>query len=415
MTTIPPVSVALPVACAAPTLQRAFHCIAAQDHPQIEIILVLNGADDETTSLARRLAAPDPRARIIELERPSLAAALNVALEAARHDLVARMDADDACPAHRLRLQAERMASDDTLGALGCAWHLADDAGRVITTVHPPTEPAGLRWRLLLGNVLAHGSMMLRRSAVLRVGAYDESLDRAQDYDLWQRLSRQHRIGALADVLYTHTTRSPHDPGRSTREQAFVAAPRMLDAWRELPASASTDLVDAIAASLSRDDGSAADPIERILESEGPTRDALLAWLWSQWNTPPAGRRAYDAARRALLRESGRRLRRRAVKRVWLWGAGDHTRWVLDHLDDLDLEILGLIDDQLVGSTRFGYQVASPDELGPGDTAIISSDWHEDAIWARTAPARARGVRIIRLYAEADATLDRSTSVTPRH
>ena len=30
--------------------------------------------------------------------------------------------------------------------------------------------------------------MMLRKSSVLKVGGYDESLDRAQDYDLWTRL-----------------------------------------------------------------------------------------------------------------------------------------------------------------------------------------------------------------------------------
>ena len=410
----PPVSVALPVAGSSPTLPAAFACVARQDHPDIEILVVLNGADAPTTALARELCAADVRARIIELERPNLAAALNVALAEARHDLLARMDADDACPPHRLRLQADAMAASPELGAIGCAWELADPDGTVIATVRPPTDPADLRWRLLLGNVLAHGSMLLRRDAVRRAGAYEERLDRAQDLDLWLRLSRAAPIGALPDVLYTHVTRSPHDPARSTRDQADVVAPRLLEAWRSLPASTGAALERAVADAITRDRGPdhALASIESRLREEGPTRDALIAWLWTHWSTPPTHRAAHDAARRALLRETGARLRADGVHRVWLWGAGDHTRWLLANAAHLGLEIVGIVDDGLAGSDRHGFRVAAPDDDGPGACVLISSDWHEEAIWRSSAAPRARGVRVERLYADADASVERSASVS---
>lgn len=414
VTRLPPISVALPVTRGADTLPRAFKSVVGQDHPDIEILVVLNGADRDTASMAGRLVDAEPRARILHLARPSLPAALNVALRAARHDLIARMDADDRCPPQRLRLQAQAMRDRPAWGGVGCAWQLEDAEGRVLSTVRPPEDPADLRWRLLLGNILAHGSMMLRRQAVIAAGAYNELLDRAQDYDLWLRLLQVAPIGALPDVLYTHVTSHARDPGRSTPDQAGHAARAMLGAWRSL-GEGTAHLDGAVAAALTRQAGpdGALQRIEALLR-RAPTRDALMAWLWASWNAPAADRHAYDAARGALLRETGDRLRADGVDRVWLWGAGDHTRWLLDHQEDLDLDVAGIVDDHAAGERRFGFPVESPSVLSPSDVVLISSDWHESTIWESSRAAQARGVRVVRLYADARARGARSASVSTR-
>jgi hypothetical protein len=321
------------------------------------------------------------------------------------------MDADDSCPPDRLMLQADFMAANPEIAALGCAWELIDARGQIISTVRPPQAPADLRWRILLGNILAHGSMMLRRSAILKAGGYDPRCTRAQDFELWLRLSRSADMAALPQVLYQHRVRDEEDVTRSTAQQAAIAAPAMLEAWRNLPSipwgggegvpPASSDLSRAIAATISRDGdpGAGLAAIESIL-STSISREALLAWLWAQWFTPPAPRRAVNAAKRSRLREVGARLRAGGVSRLYLWGAGDHTRWLLDHSADLGIPIAGLIDDHLAGERRFGHHILAPASLVPGDTALISTDWHEDAIWNRSAPHRARGVRVFRLYEE---------------
>jgi hypothetical protein len=401
---MPGVSVALPVYRDAARLPQAISCIAAQTLRELEILVVLNGSDEPTRAAARRAADADPRVRILDLPEPGLAAALNAALEAARHDLVARMDSDDLCPPERLALQARAMESDVSLAALGTAWELLGEMDQPIATVRPPTDPRRLRWRLLLGNLLAHGSMMLRRPAILKAGGYDARLERSQDYELWLRLSTTAPIGCLSQVLYQHRSRSPEDPARSTREQADLAAPVMLDAWSALPAlSDRSPLLAALSEAICRDrPGAGAEAIEALLD-QGATREGLMAWLWTQHTSPPASRRAAEAARRSRLREIGIQLRALGVHRVHLWGVGDHTRFVLDHQQDLGLEIAGLVDDSraCIGSERFGHEVRGPGSLSPADAALISSDWHEEAIWASSAPHRARGVRIFRMYDEA--------------
>lgn len=393
------VTVALPVHQAARTLRQAFECIVAQTLRDLEILVVLNGADTESADLARALVSGDPRARIIELEHAGLPAALNTALEAARFPLVARMDADDLCPPPRLAMQAAFMLERPEVAALGTAWELASADGQVITVVRPPCEPGRLRWRLLLGNLLAHGSMMLRRDLVLAAGGYDTACVRAQDYDLWLRLATRHDLACLPDVLYRHRARFPDDPGRSTREQADVAGARQLAAWRALAPGPDPATERAIVSALSRHGAPAEsiDAIEHALD-ERPTTEGLLAWLWAQWFHPPAPRRIAEACRASRIREVGRRLRDSGVEAVWLWGAGDHTRRMLESPATLGLRVAGLVDDAVAGQRRFGHDVRPPADLRPGEVALISSDWHEDTIWASSAPHRARGVRVFRLY-----------------
>lgn len=396
---------ALPVHRDSGGLRRAFACIAGQTLAELDIVLVLNGSDRVTRDTAQALARGDARARVIELPDANLSAALNTALEAARFDLVARMDADDECPPQRLALQAETLARRPEVAAIGSAWELTRADGTSITVVRPPTEPDRLRWRLLLGNVLAHGSMMLRRREVLAAGGYDAARARAQDFDLWLRLARAHGIACLPDVLYRHRVRNADDPARSTDEQAGVVAEHLLRAWRGLPAADNRTLEQvehAVAAILRRDRGpDALAVIERELDAHGPARETLLAWLWTRWSTPHASRRAIEAGRAARLREVGRSLRDDGVARAWLWGAGDHTRWVLENARELGVPVAGIVDDHAAGAQRFGFTVQPPAVLSPGDTAIISTDWHEDSVWESSRAHRDRGVRVVRLYGDA--------------
>ncbi|MBL9032464.1 MAG: glycosyltransferase [Phycisphaerae bacterium] len=406
---MPGVSVALPVRSAADTLRCALACIQSQSLSDYELLIILNGSDPATRQIALDHARADHRARVIELPKPSLPAALNLALREARHDLVARMDADDTCHPGRLAAQVNFMRAHPSVAALGTAWELADPDGRVTGVVRPPTDPRRLRWRLLLGNLLAHGSMMLRREAVLAAGGYDESCARAQDFDLWVRLvrtgaSERGGIACLPETLYKHYVRRADDPSASTADQAEVVAPILAREWASLPAASDGGvLAAAMARVLARERGGGdASAIERHLDEHGPTREGLLAWLWAQWTRPAMPRRAAEVCRAARLREVGAALRDAGARTVWLWGAGEHTRWLLEHAEDLGVPIAGVVDDAAGDAAREvgGHAVRPPTALEAGAHTLISSDWHEEAIWERSAGARARGVRVWRMYDE---------------
>ncbi|MCL4222063.1 MAG: glycosyltransferase [Phycisphaerales bacterium] len=397
------VTVLLPVSQGDPDLlERAFMCVQNQTYERLEILLVLNGADEQTRQCAQRLCLGDERAWVVEIERAQLAAALNVGLSEARYELVARMDADDACDAERVAMQAEAMNARPNVAALGTSYRVAGPDGGSLGVVTPPAEPEETRWRLLISNPFAHGSMMLRRSAVLTAGGYDETFERAQDYELWSRLSmRGGRTGvcALPEVLYTLTRRDEARAFGATPLQGTHAARVMARAWDALPRGCAGEMLELIAAMAERGEiEPARTRIEERMRQGGPSMADLLAWLWGSWTSPGSHLRAFDSARAARVREVGRELRGKGVSAVWVWGAGRHTDWLLNHADDLGVPIVGIVDDALAGQERFGYRVESPSAIGAGEHVLLSSDWHEEAMWAGSQAHRQRGVRVWRIY-----------------
>jgi len=386
------VSVVLPVVREAELLEDAAGCVLSQTLRQLELLIVCNGSDEATISTAQQVAMSDRRVKVIRLAKAGLAAALNVGISEARSDLVARMDADDWCPPQRLERQAAFLESRPELGGVGC-WYEEESAHRRVI-VRPPTDPAEARWRLLTGNVFAHGSMMLRKDALLETGGYDESCPRSQDYDLWLRMSRRWGLCALPEVLYRHRVEETASFSRSSA-QAEHAARAMVEAWRMLPPGEGVERP--LARAMAGDAAGALEEIETRLRAS-PSREWLLGWLWLRDKAPGWERNVMEACRGARVREVVAQVRAAGGEEVWLWGAGAHGGVVLDLVRGAGMNVAGFVDDGCVGESRWGYVVQEPATLQAGSHVLLASDAHENALWAASAGARERGVKVWRLY-----------------
>lgn len=390
---MPAVSVLLPVH-AAVSPREAIGCLRAQTLADIEIIVLANGVDDDAFADLSRLAAEDRRIRLARLERPGLAAALNHGLRIALAPLAARMDADDRCPPDRLARQAVAMERRPDLVALGCAFEVVSPRGELLALERPPVDEREAAWRLHLRNPFAHGSMMLRRAAVIDAGGYDERLDRAQDYDLWVRLAG--RVAAVPETLYRYVSHGGEGYSSSQAQAAF-AAEIMAAAWSRLPRGDALEVAPLLAGALGtcRTARESMSRLETLMTERGATCESLLAWMTCRHaaeRTEPVGDRrgAVEAAARSLLAQG--------VGAVTLWGAGAHTAIAIEALGRLGLEVKGIVDDALSGQVRHGHAVAHPRDLKAGDEVLISSDAHERAIWEASAEARRRGVRVHRVH-----------------
>jgi len=398
------VSVAIPVRGATDHLERAMQSLLAQTHVFLDVMVITVQGDATTMEAAKKIAGGDARVRVMERPRPGLAPALNFALREARGELVARMDADDWCHPERIAKQVAVMEGDPTIAAVGTAFAVVDEQWeQELERLYPPERPEEVRWRLLLGNVLAHGSMMLRRKVVIDAGGYDDSIARGQDFELWLRMTGKGlRIANIPEVLYWHRMPSSR-LGQSAGDdaQARSAASAMVHTWARLGPSGLTGEIEDVVARVVRGTTTASRGLTQIgdvMAREGPTREGMSAWLWCRHRTSESQWPAMEAGRRAKVREVGRALREAGVAGVWLWGAGSHTAWVVEHKGDLGIPIEGVVDDERVGEMVGGFRVVGSDGLGPKDSALISSDTAEDFLWRASAGARGKGTRVWRLY-----------------
>ncbi|ACQ79429.1 glycosyl transferase family 2 [Beutenbergia cavernae DSM 12333] len=210
----PAFSVLLPVYAGddAAALRRAFDSATReQELPPDEVVLVQDGPVPAALAaqLAELTASDDVAVRLVVLPRNvRLAAALQAGLAQSRHEIVARVDADDVSLPSRFARQVPLVA-DEGYDVVGSAMREfdADDAapsvGRVRDVVTEPDEIArAARFR----NPLNHPTVVFRRSAVLAVGGYTD-LPYMEDYWLWVRMLRAGaRVTNVAEPLVLYRT-----------------------------------------------------------------------------------------------------------------------------------------------------------------------------------------------------------------
>ncbi len=181
---------------------HALESLLAQTYRDFELLVVDDGSTDGSAKILHELARRDARIRIITNEKNiGLARSLNRALGASQGEYVARMDADDVALPERLEKQVAFLDANPGVGIVGTAYRFINDAGEATGGKHPLTDSRPLKQALIRHNPFLHSSVMICKHLLNRVGGYDPSYHRAQDYDLWMRVVPLCELANLPEIL----------------------------------------------------------------------------------------------------------------------------------------------------------------------------------------------------------------------
>lgn len=180
--TPPLVSIIVPAFNAAETLAETLASAAAQTCREIEIVVIDDGSTDATGAIAEEFCRREPRARLLRQANGGVAAARNAGLAAARGAFIAPLDADDLWHPDKLARQLAALDAAPEAGFAYCWMRDIDEAGHVWRDGPRPQHEGPVYLRMLADNFVGNGSTLLvRRSAALAAGGYDEALRRNGD------------------------------------------------------------------------------------------------------------------------------------------------------------------------------------------------------------------------------------------
>jgi glycosyltransferase involved in cell wall biosynthesis len=239
------VSVLLPVRNGLPHVRSAIESILSQTWRDLEIVVVDDGSTDGSADAVRSLG--DHRIRLVQAPGNGLVHALNFGISQCRGDMIARMDADDVSVPHRLEAQVTLLDSRPDLVAVGSSFAVLAPDGRVLAIEGVPPSPVLIRRALLLRNPLGHGTMLMRRDGIERVGGYMQR-KYVEDLDLWIRLLDVGDIAAVPDILYFWRN-SPEGVSARHGEQQTHAANVLVDGYRSnanVPPVHVSDVIEAV-------------------------------------------------------------------------------------------------------------------------------------------------------------------------
>jgi len=181
----------------------AIRSILSQSFSDFEFLITDDGSTDGSSAILDEFAAGDDRIRVFHQANKGLTLSLNEMIARSCGAYIARMDADDVSLPRRFEDQIQYLGTHARCAVVGTGYLVIDAQGRPIGGVQAYDNSRSLRKRILVasGNPLCHGSVMMRRDALISLDPVYR-WQYSQDFDLWLRLLAAWDVGVVESVLY---------------------------------------------------------------------------------------------------------------------------------------------------------------------------------------------------------------------
>lgn len=299
-------------------LEQAVRSVWDQTYQPRELVVVDDGSADGSWALLERLLPLSPiPMKVLQGGHRGVSAAMNMAARAARGEWLAILAADDYARRDRLERQVAAVDSPAVL-LVHSEYVCVDEHGRATgydsSSDLPPASGRALRDILLLRADVRSVTMMLRRSALEKVGGYDERKP-AEDWQSILRLARDGEIRHVPEPLvYRRVHGSNVSIAHQQKQTRFSFDAISIDVVREVaPPDLDLDRLAVLHASTSIKNSLAQGGYQAALDGfrqcwdRFPSQRALLvgefasglrSWLWLQH----VRRRLPPGAVKALVR-----------------------------------------------------------------------------------------------------------------
>jgi len=185
------ISVVIPCFNSCKWLRQVLSSVFTQSPKSLDVIVVNDGSSDSSAETLRRFQIKVPRLHVIDLpSNRGIVNALNIGLDHARGNFIARMDADDICAPDRF---SNQLSSIKNTGADACgSWFVEFGKGiprtcdgRIQSRLYAPqccsrircvTRRSLLVVRFLTASVIARITVLLRIMIFSRVRAMKSGL-----------------------------------------------------------------------------------------------------------------------------------------------------------------------------------------------------------------------------------------------
>ena len=224
-------------------LRAAVQGVLDQNYPgDLELIMAIGPCTDRTHAIANELMVADPRLTIIDNAAGRTPHALNLAIAAARHDILVRVDGHGELGERYIERAVELLAETGAANVGGVmeargqtpfeeavAFVYTSRFGLGGAAFHQGDVPAGPAETVFLG--------VFDKAALRAVGGFDETMHRAQDWELNYRLRKTGRVVWFSPEL--HVTYRPRSSLSALVKQMYDTGKWRREVVRRYPDTAS--------------------------------------------------------------------------------------------------------------------------------------------------------------------------------
>ena len=195
------VSVLMPVFNVQDYVAEAIESMLNQTFTDFELILLDDCSTDKTAKVISGFN--DPRIVYHRNERNlGLANNLNVGLNLAKGEFIARMDGDDISLPNRLQIQIDFLKDNKDIDLCSCGLEMFGTEHQVWIR---ESDPEQVKVTMLFYSPVLHATSVFRKDSFIRNGLYyNQDMFPAEDYDLWSRAVFYCKLVNITEVMYRY-------------------------------------------------------------------------------------------------------------------------------------------------------------------------------------------------------------------
>jgi len=195
------VSVILPTYNGAKRIQGAIESVLGQSYASWELLVIDDGATDNTDEIVARFTVNDHRIKYSKNDTNlGIQKTLNRGLAEAKGKYIARIDDDDVwIDIDKLKTQIEFLENNQDHVLIGTGFVAVDEKGKEVFKRLNSEDDKSIRDSILSINCFVHSGVVFNRDVALQCGGYSTTLDvkHIEDYELWLKLGT---LGKLANL-----------------------------------------------------------------------------------------------------------------------------------------------------------------------------------------------------------------------
>lgn len=181
------------------TLRKSIHSILNQTYKNIEVLIIDDGSEDQTYKILEEISKTDNRIKLFKnKENIGLTKSLNLLLNFANGEYVARHDIDDESLSYRIQKQYDYLKKNNLDAVYSRSTVI--ESGKTIPNLsyYFPKKIV-----IKLKNPFVHGTLFINKKVLNEIKGYNEDFYYAQDYKLiFDLFERKFKIKIMKDILY---------------------------------------------------------------------------------------------------------------------------------------------------------------------------------------------------------------------
>jgi len=213
MKELPSISVVCPAYNSSTFIEQTLLSIINQTRLPMEIIVVNDGSEDKTERIVENVFNEQCKtisSKLINISHSGPGKARNIGILTAIGDWIAFIDSDDKWEETKIEKVSKLI---NTMPNVNFFCHNEkilnlDKSSSILNYKSNYSRSISLSKQLFKRNLFSTSAVVCRKDIIIKNGLFDESLQSAQDYELWLKLSNDINVYFIDEVLGTYLVRN---------------------------------------------------------------------------------------------------------------------------------------------------------------------------------------------------------------